>query len=152
MNTKKIRLKQLDQQLAQFQASGTIMVPNVGWIRSIRNSLGMSLQQLAKKMGISLQSVQEMEMREREKTITLKTLGDVADALDMKLVYALVPKDGSLDRLIERKARALASEIVQRTSQHMLLEDQSVSYERLQEAVEERTQELKNDIPKSLWD
>ena len=70
----------------------------------------------------------------------------------MKLVYALVPKDGSLEALIDRKARELATYIVERTSQTMKLEDQENSYERIQEAIEERTQVIKYEMPKQLWD
>jgi hypothetical protein len=70
----------------------------------------------------------------------------------MKLVYGFVPKDGSLDALIERKAKELAIQIVMRTSQTMLLEDQANTEERLQKAIEDRTNELKRDMPKTLWD
>ena len=70
----------------------------------------------------------------------------------MKLVYALVPKDGSLDDLINRKAKELATTIVARTSNTMKLEDQENSEERLKKAIEERTAIIKNEMPKTLWD
>jgi hypothetical protein len=70
----------------------------------------------------------------------------------MELVYGFVPKDGSLDALIERKAKELATEIVMRTSNSMKLEDQEISYGRIQKAIEERTISLKNEMPKILWD
>lgn len=70
----------------------------------------------------------------------------------MKLVYGFVPKDGSLDALIERKAKELAMQIVMRTSQTMLLEEQANTEERLKKAIEDRTNELKRDMPKTLWD
>jgi len=62
------------------------------------------------------------------------------------------PKDGSLDALIDRKARELATKIVLRTSNTMRLEDQENSRERIQKAIEERTEALKNEMPRSLWD
>jgi predicted DNA-binding mobile mystery protein A len=93
-----------------------------------------------------------MEKREVEGSITLKSLQEAAVALDMKLVYGFVPKDGSLDALIERKAKELAVQIVMRTSQTMLLEDQANTEERLQKAIEDRTNELKREMPKTLWD
>ena len=112
----------------------------------------MSLQQLASKMGITKQSMQEVENREKEGAITLKALREAAAALDMQLVYGLVPKDGSLDALIERRARELASQIVARTSQSMRLEDQENSNLRIQQAIEERTALLIAEMPKALWD
>ena len=72
--------------------------------------------------------------------------------MDMELFYALIPKDGSLTALIERRAQLLAQEIVLRTNQSMKLEGQAVSDERLKVAIEEQAAELKRDLPKQLWD
>ena len=104
------------------------------------------------KLSITKQSVQEIELREREGSITLKNLRETADALDMQLVYGLIPKDGTIEALIDRKARELATRIVTRTSNTMKLEDQENSKERLKKAIEERTTVIKNELPKMLWD
>lgn len=126
--------------------------PPSGWIRSIRLSLGMTLQQLAEKLSITKQSVYELEKREKEGSITLKSLKEVANAMDLQLVYALVPKDGSLDLLIERKAQELAQRIVSRTSDNMKLEAQENSNERIEKAIHERSITLKSEMPRVLWD
>ncbi len=152
VNTAKLKIKQLDQILGKYVEARDVEVPSTGWIRAIRTSLGMSLLQLSRKMGTSLQNVRELERREAEKAITLRSLNDVAEAMDMKLIYALVPKDGSLEDLIEKKAKKLAREIVQRASQNMVLEDQRNDDARLQEAVKERMQEIIYEMPKTLWD
>jgi predicted DNA-binding mobile mystery protein A len=130
----------------------TIIPPPLGWIKSIRTSLGMSLQQLGNKISITKQSVLDIERREQLGRISLKTLRESANALDMELVYSFVPKDGSLDTLIERKAKELATEIVLRTSNTMKLENQEVSKKRIQKAILERTIIIKNEMPKILWD
>lgn len=91
-------------------------------------------------------------MREKEGSITLKSLRDTADALEMQLIYGLVPKDGSMDALLDRKARALATRIVMRTSNTMQLEDQKHSKQRLKKAIEERKALIKDELPKLLWD
>ncbi|MFD1315170.1 mobile mystery protein A [Namhaeicola litoreus] len=135
-----------------FEKAVLITPPPTGWLKAIRVSLGMSLQQLANKLSITKQSVQDIEKREKEGSITLRTLKDAANALDMKLVYALVPKDGSLDDLINRKAKELAANIVARTSNTMKLEDQENSEKRIIKAIEERTADIKNEMPKTLWD
>jgi predicted DNA-binding mobile mystery protein A len=152
MNKKKLQLEQLERKLNQFTTTAAITPPTTGWLKAVRVSLGMSLQQLANKLSITKQSVQEIEKREKEGNITLKTLKDVANALDMQLVYGLVPKDGTLEALIERKAKELAIQIVSRTSNTMKLEDQENSKQRIQKAIKERTELLKNEIPKMLWD
>ncbi len=152
MNKKKLQLEQLDRKLKEFNTASKVIPPPTGWIKAVRTSLGMSLQQLGDKLSITKQSVQEIEKREKEGNITLKTLKDYANALDMQLVYGLVPKDGSLDDLIDRKARELAGRIVSRTSNTMKLEDQENSKQRLKKAIEERTDSIKNEMPKMLWD
>lgn len=144
--------KQLAQKQAAFGSAKTIVNPANGWLNAVRTSLGMSLEQVAHKLGVSKQNVQSLETREKQKTISLKSLEAVAHAMDMQLVYALIPKDDSLDALIERKAEALAYDLVQRTAQTMILEDQAVTYERLKDAVAERKQEIIQNNPKTLWD
>ena len=130
----------------------TIAVPPTGWIKAIRNALGMSAQQLGNKLSMTRQGVQDLENREKEGTVTLKSLREAARAMDLQLVYGFVPVDGSLEELIERKAREMAEQIVGRTNATMKLEDQENSQQRIEKAIEERTIALKNEMPKSLWD
>jgi predicted DNA-binding mobile mystery protein A len=145
-------IDQLEEKMTPYGQQLTTSMPPSGWIKAIRTTLGMSLQQFGNKLGISKQSASEIEKREQDGSITLKSLRDAASAMDMDLVYGLVPKDGSLNALIERKAREIATEIVMRTSNSMRLEDQENSQERLAKAIEQRTEELKREIPKILWD
>lgn len=152
MKNRQLQLEQLDIKLRAFEFLKNEGVPPLGWIRTIRTALGMSLQQMANKLSITKQSAAEIEQREIEGTITLKSLREAANTLDMHLVYGFVSMDGSLDALIERKANELARKIVARTSNTMKLEGQQNSDERIQKAIDQRTQELKSEIPKSLWD
>jgi predicted DNA-binding mobile mystery protein A len=144
-------LRQLDKKLHNLLLLRDI-TPASGWIRLIRTTLNMSLRQLGNKLSMTLQSLSDIEKREVEGTITLKTLKEAAEALDMTLVYGFLPKDGSLEKMIERRAHEMAVKIVNRTSTTMKLEDQQNSAERIQQAVEELTEELKREMPKSLWD
>ena len=70
----------------------------------------------------------------------------------MRLVYAIIPKEGSLEDLVHRTARKKADEMISRTDTTMSLEDQQNSPERLAEARKEKTEELMNEIPKFLWE
>lgn len=152
MNKKKLQIEQLERKLKGFTLAQKVSTPPTGWIKAVRVSLGMSLQQLADKLSITKQSAQEIEVREKDGNITLKSLRESADALDMQFVYGLVPKDGTIEKLIDRKARELATRIVSRTSNTMKLEDQENSKQRIKKAIEERTAVIKNELPKMLWD
>jgi len=152
MNIAALQRKQLSGKIAQYESLTRALPPAGGWIKAIRTSLGISLEQLGNKLGISRQSAMALEVREQSQSITLRSLSEAAEALDMKLVYALVPKDGTLEALIERKAEELARKIVTRTSQSMKLEGQENSARRLAEAFEERKTEILQKLPKALWD
>ena len=151
MKTTSLQLKHLDSKMSLF-ASLQKTTPSVGWLKAIRTALGMSMVQLGNKLSITKQSVSNLEQREKDGSITIRTLREAAEALDMQLVYGFVPKDGSLDNLITRKAKELATQIVMRTSNTMKLEDQENSKERIMKAIEERTEEIMKEMPKILWD
>jgi predicted DNA-binding mobile mystery protein A len=146
-----LTLKQLDQLLVNARVLDTKGLEKKSWLSLVRKALGVSQEQIGFKLGITKQSVAELEKREREGSITLRTLENAADALDMKLVYTLVPKDGSLQQLVERKARELAVQIVSRTYNTMALENQAVSVSKFNALVEERIVQIKADLPKALW-
>lgn len=152
MRKNKLQIQQLASKMLEFAPLQKTAIPPTGWIKAIRSALGMSLQQLGDKLAITKQSARAIEEREKEGSITLKSLREVGKALDMQLVYGFVPNDGSLDALIERKAKDLATQIVLRTSNTMKLEDQENSRERIEKAIEERAFILKNEMPKILWD
>jgi predicted DNA-binding mobile mystery protein A len=138
MNKKSLLIQQLDKKMSAYAALKQVAVPPTGWIKAIRDALGMSLQQLGNRLSITKQSVQEIEQREKDGSITIKSLKEVARAMDMQLVYGFVPNDGSLDALIDRKAKELARQIVLRTSNTMKLEDQQNSNQRIENAIQER--------------
>ena len=152
MNKHKLQIAQLETKISAYRPLSSTATPPTGWLTAIRSALGMSLQQLANRLSITKQSVQEIEQREQSGSISIKSLREAARALDMELVYGFVPKDGSLDALIDRKARMLATKIVSRTSHTMKLEDQENSEGRIKKAIDERTALLKHEMPKMLWD
>lgn len=147
-----LNIKQIDKKIEAIGSLSNIEVPSKGWIRAMRTGLKMSLRQLGDRMGITPQGVSDMEIREETGSLTIKNLRAAADALDMQLYYVLIPKDGSLEALIEKKARDMAVKIVTRSSQTMKLEAQETSDERVKEAIDELTEELKRELPGNLWD
>ena len=149
---KKLIIEQLDRKFQKLTILSDFEIPPKGWINAIRIGLNMSLVQLAKRLKKTSVSIKEIEQREEEKGITLKKRTEVAEALNCRFVYGFIPKEGSLDKTIEKRASEVASEIVMRTSHTMKLEDQENSAERLQKAIKDRAENIKNEMPKYLWD
>ncbi|NOX67362.1 MAG: mobile mystery protein A [Chlorobi bacterium] len=149
---KKLIIRQLDKKMEKLSVLDESIIPSNGWIKTIRTALNMTLVQFAKRLGKTSPTVKELEDREANKTITLKKLMEVGEALDLKLVYGFIPKEGSLEKMIEKRAMELAEKIVRKTSHNMALEDQQNSEERLQQAIKERALIIKEQTPKYLWD
>lgn len=148
-----LMINQLDKKFEILQnASAALIVPPNGWINALRKALNISLNQLARRMNVTSQNVNQLEQREMDGTISLQKLKDAADALGMNFVYTFIPKDGSLEKLIEKRALKVAEEIVMRTSHSMKLEDQENTEERLKKAIRDRAEKIKNELPKYLWD
>jgi predicted DNA-binding mobile mystery protein A len=152
MARKTLPLQHLSNKMEAYASLTQVVMPPTGWIKAIRTALGMSMQQLGNKVSVTKQGIMEMENREKEGAITIKSLREVAKAMDMKLVYGFVPNDGSLDALIEKKAKDLATKIVMRTANTMKLEDQGNTDARINNAIKERTDEIIKEMPKILWD
>jgi predicted DNA-binding mobile mystery protein A len=152
MGKKSLQLQQLNSKMLGFASLKQVAMPPTGWIKAIRTAIGMSMQQLGNKLNVSKQGVMDIEKREKDGSITIKSLREIARAMDMQLVYGFVPNDGSLDALIEKRATELATQIVMRTANTMKLEDQANSKKRIEAAIRERAAAIKNEMPKILWD
>lgn len=117
--------QRLDERLALLKPENRLTPPPKGWIRAIRDALGMTGPQFAARLKITPQSVGDIEKSEATGTIQLKTLHRAAEALDCTLVYALVPKT-SLEGAVKSRARRIALKDLQRVAHTMKLENQAV--------------------------
>ena len=152
-NTKQyLLINQTDKKLENFRLLQSVVIPSKGWVNTLRTALKMSLRQLGNKMDFSAQNIKQIEEREVNGTLSLNSLQEVAKALDMKLVYGFISKHESLEQMIEKRAKELATEIVMRTNNTMTLEDQQNTKERIAQAVAQKTAEIKHEMPKYLWD
>ena len=151
-NKRKLLIEQLDHKLQPFSETRKVMVPERGWLNTIRTTLNMTMAQLGTKLNITRQGVKRIEDSEANGTITLNSLKDVANAMDLQLVYALVPKDGTINDLVHMKAERLAKKIVLRTNQNMKLEDQGIGDEKMSKTINELAHEIVREMKKSLWD
>lgn len=152
-NTKQqLLLEQTNKKIATLKPLQAVVPPPKGWVNMVRIALKMSLRQLGNRMNFSAQNIKQIEEREVNGTISINSLREVANALDMQFVYGFIPKTNSLEEMIEKRAKELAVEIVMRTNTTMTLEDQQNSNERIQKAIAQKTAEIKHEMPKYLWD
>lgn len=141
----------LDKRFDQISHWESFDVPQKGWIRAVRDSLGMTTRQLAKRMGISQTSAVSLEKNEISGAITLQSLKKAADAMHCRLVYAVVPEE-SLEAIVQSRAIAVATKMFEDISHSMRLENQEVIDPEDKEAqIEKLAEELADDI-KRLWD
>ncbi len=150
MNHKLVR-EQLHLTLAMFQPLRDISIPSRGWIRALRNALGMSGRQLAQRLGVTKQRTSFIEKQEINGTITLKTMRRTAEAMECVFVYGLVPRT-SLEETIRNRARQVAARRLARASHTMGLENQALSKKENQEILSRITEEIVDELPSSLWD
>src|SRR5438270_2316240 len=107
-----LRLGQLERGLQPFLAANETLRPPKGWIRAIREASGVTVREFAKRLRKAPSVAAHLEGSEAEYRITLGSLRNAADALGCKLVYALIPKKGSIQELAEERARTKAAENV----------------------------------------
>jgi len=139
--------RQLDDALAAVELPPT---PRGGWIASIRQALGMSKTQLAKRIGVTRPSLDELESNEVKETITLASLRKVADSLGCDLRYVLVPRK-PLERQIAEQALKKASSRLGRVNQSQALEASALEADSLSSAVTDLAKELEVTRPSGLW-
>jgi predicted DNA-binding mobile mystery protein A len=123
--------------------------PPAGWVRAIRDALGMTTRQMAARLGVSAMAISGLEDSERAGTIQLGTLRRAADALGCDLVYTLVPRVG-LDEAVHRQALARARQELQRVDRTMQLEDQGLDDLELQRRTSEFAAQLID--TRAIWD
>ena len=142
---------QLQTTLARFQPLLDATIPPRGWIRAIRDALGMSGRQLAMRVGVTKQRASFIEKQELDGSATLNTMRKTAEALDCVFVYGFVPRT-SLEETVCRQAELVASKRLTRASHTMSLEDQSLKVKENQEILAGMIEELVEILPKNLWD
>ena len=112
----------LDRRLSAWRELPATPPPR-GWLRSLREALGMPRDEVARRLGMTKQGVSKLETSEADGSISLDTLRRAAEALDARLVYALVP-NRSLEAIVDQRANEVARRDVERVRHTMLLEDQ----------------------------
>lgn len=138
----------LDERFKAMGPSTAYSQPVRGWVKAIREALGMSTAQLAKRAGVRQPSIVALEQSEAKGSIELATLRRIAEALDCKLVYALVPNK-PLEQTVRERARMFARRRLEPIEHSMILEDQKVPRRDTEAVLDEILRETN---PHRFWD
>ena len=146
----KIIREQLDDTLKRFSSIASVNRPMRGWIRAIRDALGMNMRQFANRLGVSKSRIPRIEQDEITGSLTLKTMNRVAETLDCVFVYGLVPRT-SLDETVKKQASIAAKKRMSRLMHTMNLEAQGLSSENAKKAFDNMVDEI-IDSQSMLWE
>ena len=143
-------IRQLDKRFETLRELPVARPPK-GWVRAVRNALGMTTQQLAHRIGVSQSRIPELEQAEVRGKITLNSLERAAEALGCRVVYALVPEKPLAD-IVHARAELIADRQLAHVEQTMKLEDQSVTDTGVRQDQRRRLIEKLLNRPSRLWD
>jgi len=144
-------LRQLDEQLEPWVQVASLPRPRQGWVATVRQAVGMGLTQLASRLGMNPSALRRLEQRELTGKITLATLARVAEAMDCRLVYAIVPNQ-SLRAFVEHQIRKVAGERMARVGHTMELEAQGIGKQEGSHQEETLMHRIALEWPRNLWD
>jgi predicted DNA-binding mobile mystery protein A len=148
---KRLMQEQLDTTLDRLECMRDVQRPVKGWLRSIREALGMSGKQYARRLGVSAPWVSSLEKKELSGSVTIKTMRQAAESLDCIFVYAIIPKKRLVD-IVRRRAEILARKRLRAISHSMMLEAQQLSKSEQKKAFESEVDNLMKEMPKELWE
>lgn len=125
MDMSALARKHLERRLSPLREI-MLVRPDRGWLRAMRDALGMTTRQLALRMGKAQSTIAELEKSEARETASLASLREAAEAMGCELVYAIVPKV-PIDDILRARAIDIAAQQLARASHTMALENQSLS-------------------------
>jgi predicted DNA-binding mobile mystery protein A len=144
-------IRHLDSRFAALRPFLKTQRPPKGWLRAIRNALGMTTKQFGKRLGVSQPRIVELEQSEVSGSVTLNTLQRAAEALGCRLVYALVP-DKPLAEMVRERAERVADQRASAVEHTMRLENQAVRDKSAARKLREQIIEELSRRPARLWD
>ncbi len=138
----------VNQALKQF---GNYAMPSSeGWLKTVRKALGMSGSQLAKRLGVTKGRVSQAESAELSGGATLKSMHSMAQAMDCRFVYAVIPEK-EIENVIKNRAVLKAKEQIKAASTQMALEVQTLNDDQLSYEVDRLASEIIKKMPSDLW-
>ena len=139
--------EKVNQASAQLQG---MALPPEGWLCTVRNALGMSAAALARRLGKTRALVSNTEKAELEGGVTLKAMQSMAEAMNCRFVYAIVP-NGNVEAILNSRAHEKARKLVDAGSKHMALEQQSLSQQQIAFEIERLAADMFKNPPADFW-
>ncbi len=148
---KKVIREQVDKRLTSLKDFAYSGIPQQGWIKTIREALGLSAHQLGKKAGFDQSRISRLETAEKDGNLKLSSLQKIAKGLNMKFVYGFLPED-SLEVMVRTQAKRIALKRLKTLNDTMRLEKQELSQEEQKKALDDMIEKILFDQPKDFWD
>lgn len=147
---RKLARRQMEKKTEKLRPLTALSHPSKGWIKAMREALGMTVAQLGKRINTSQPRVSRMEKDEIRGAVTLQSMHRVAEAMDCRFVYAFVPRQ-KISALLSQRAMRIASNRIAEVSQTMSLEGQTISQAEAKRQIQEEAHRILEKDPKSLW-
>lgn len=143
----------IEKKLRPWVALRTDTVPRSGWLKAVRGALGVSTRQLAERVGVEQSNITRLEEREASGKVTLERLAKTAQAMNCKLVYAIVPDDrfATLEAIIDERAKELAQQLVRTAEHSMRLEKQGSHDDDVARDIDGLASQLKSKMDSRIW-
>lgn len=143
--------RQIDKKLGQLPNLIQLKRPPKGWIKAMREALGMTMGQLAKRLGVSQPRISVLEQNEASGHITMESLERAANALDCDFIYVLIPREKTLEATIRLQSIKAAHQMVKTTQHTMSLENQALDKEDIENQILQIASKLREKSSAKIW-
>ena len=146
MNARVLQIRALDKKIFDLKSAKNIVPQSSGWIKTVREAIGMTVSQLAARLGVTQPRITKMESN--EDNLKLSTMKKAAEAMNCEFVYYFKPKT-TFQNLVDEQAQKKAAEVLKTVNVNMALENQEIAED---EAVKDFASDLINTKIKQIWD
>ena len=146
MNARVLQIRALDKKTSDLKSAKNIVLQSSGWIKTVREAIGMTVSQLAARLGVTQPRITKMESN--EDNLKLSTMKKAAEAMNCEFVYYFKPRT-TFQNLVDEQAQKKAAEVLKTVNVNMALENQEIAED---EAVKDFVSDLINTKIKQIWD
>ena len=143
--------EQLDKKVEPLKIFAASGMPKQGWIKAMRDALGLSARQLGKKVGLDQSRISRLEAAEKDGNLKLSSLQKISNGLGMKFVYGFVPAE-PLEEMVKAQAKRIALKKLKQLNNTMRLEKQELSGDEQKKALGDMIEKICVDQPKDFWE
>ena len=146
MDARVLQIRALDKKTFDLKSAKNIVPQPSGWIKTVREAIGMTVSQLAARLGVTQPRITKMESN--EDNLKLSTMKKAAEAMNCEFVYYFKPRT-TFQNLVDEQAQKKAVEVLKTVNVNMSLENQEIAED---EAVKDFASDLINTKIKQIWD